>query len=132
MPCFLAAQSSLSLAQVGAPSGACVTSFCRSESVSDTPYSYQRRFDPYSDNGGTILAVSSRDFAVIASDTRQSVGYSIQSRYQQRCFQLTDEAVIAVQGFMADSNTLVKRLKQQLEWYFQCVLANPHGVRDTS
>jgi hypothetical protein len=96
--------------------------------LSSTAHSYQRRFEPYSDNGGTILAVSSRDFAVIASDTRQSVGYSIQSRYQPRCFQLTDEVVIAVQGFMADSNTLVKRLKQRLEWYFQCV-ASPVAIR---
>ncbi|GAA99235.1 uncharacterized protein L969DRAFT_86458 [Mixia osmundae IAM 14324] len=78
----------------------------------------QRAFNPYSENGGTILAVSSRDFAVVASDTRQSEGYSIQSRYQPRVFALTDETVMATQGFMADSNTLVKKLRQRLEWYF--------------
>ena len=49
------------------------------------------RFNPYSDNGGSILAISSRNFAVIASDTRQSEGYNIQSRYQPRCHPLTDE-----------------------------------------
>jgi len=78
----------------------------------------QRAFNPYSSNGGTILAISSKDFAVVASDTRQSEGFSIQSRYQPRCHQLTDAVVIAVQGFMADANTLVKRVKQKLEWYY--------------
>lgn len=76
-----------------------------------------RRFDPYSDNGGTILAVSSNDFVIVASDTRQSEGYSIQSRYTPRLFPLTQTTVIAVQGFQGDADTFVKRLRQRLEWY---------------
>jgi len=76
-----------------------------------------RQFNPYSDNGGTILAVSSNDFCVVASDTRQSEGYSIQTRYAPKCFQLTDEVVMAVNGFAADCNMLVRRVKQRLEWY---------------
>jgi hypothetical protein len=46
------------------------------------------RFSPYSDNGGTILAIAGADFAVIAGDTRQSEGYSIQTRYARKVFQL--------------------------------------------
>lgn len=100
----------------------------------------QRRYDPYAvslsalsllplpaadspslygyciqDNGGTILAVSSNDFCIIGSDTRQSEGYSIQSRYTPRIFPLTTNTCIAVTGFMGDANTFVQKLKQRIE-----------------
>jgi 20S proteasome subunit beta 6 len=55
------------------------------DSFTDTPLS---RFSPYSDNGGTILAIAGADFAVIAGDTRQSEGYSIQTRYARKVWQL--------------------------------------------
>jgi len=48
----------------------------------------QRAFNPYADNGGTILAVAGADFTVIAGDTRQSEGYSIQTRYAPKVFKL--------------------------------------------
>jgi 20S proteasome subunit beta 6 len=48
----------------------------------------ERRFNPYSDNGGTILAIAGADFSVIAGDTRQSEGYSIQTRYAPKVFRL--------------------------------------------
>ena len=48
----------------------------------------QRRFDPYSENGGTILAIAGQDFSVIAGDTRQSEGYNIQTRYAPKVFRL--------------------------------------------
>ncbi|SCZ95180.1 BZ3500_MvSof-1268-A1-R1_Chr11-2g03335 [Microbotryum saponariae] len=101
----------------------------------------QRAFNPYSDNGGesaldpqshvalshqrrrglfagTILAISSKDFAIVASDTRQAEGYNIQTRTARRCYQLTDQVVIATVGFQADASNLVKRIKQRLEWYY--------------
>ncbi|KAK4048975.1 Proteasome subunit beta type-6 [Microbotryomycetes sp. JL221] len=78
----------------------------------------QRSFNPYSDNGGTILAISSSDFCLIAADTRQSEGYSIQTRTARKVFQLTDNVVMAVVGFQADGTALQKRLKQRLEWYY--------------
>ncbi|KAG8214837.1 nucleophile aminohydrolase, partial [Butyriboletus roseoflavus] len=77
----------------------------------------QRQFNPYSENGGTILAVAGADFTVIAGDTRQSEGYSIQTRYAPKVFRLTDRAVLAVNGFAADGNMFVKKVKQRLEWY---------------
>jgi hypothetical protein len=49
----------------------------------------QRRFDPYSENGGTILAIAGEDFSVIAGDTRQSEGYNIQTRYAPKVFRLS-------------------------------------------
>ncbi|GAA5876876.1 hypothetical protein JCM8547_002412 [Rhodosporidiobolus lusitaniae] len=77
----------------------------------------QHQFSPYADNGGSILAISSSQFAVIAGDTRQSSGYNIETRTARRVFQLTPDSAIAVQGFMGDATNLVKRLKQRLEWY---------------
>ncbi|CAH7674980.1 nucleophile aminohydrolase [Phakopsora pachyrhizi] len=77
----------------------------------------ERQFNPYTDNGGTILAISSKNFAVIAGDTRQSEGYSIQTRYAPKVTQLTDYCCIAVNGFAADGNELVKQIKQRLQWY---------------
>ncbi|KAJ7581204.1 nucleophile aminohydrolase [Mycena floridula] len=77
----------------------------------------ERRFDPYAENGGTILAIAGANFAVIAGDTRQSEGYSIQTRYAPKVFQLTDRAVLSVNGFAADGRMFVKKIKQRLEWY---------------
>jgi len=79
--------------------------------------SQQRGFNPYTENGGTILAVAGADFTVVAGDTRQSEGYNIQTRYAPKVFRLTDRAVLAVNGFAADGNTFVKKVKQRLEWY---------------
>ena len=95
----------------------------------------QRQFNPYSENGGTILAIAGADFSVIAGDTRQSEGYSIQTRYAPKVFRLcvsspgssqstqdradasirTERAVLAVNGFAADGNMFVKKVKQRLE-----------------
>ncbi|KAL0960454.1 hypothetical protein HGRIS_005497 [Hohenbuehelia grisea] len=77
----------------------------------------QRHFNPYTENGGTILAIAGKDFSVIAGDTRQSEGYSIQTRYAPKVFRLTDRAVLAVNGFAADGNMFVKKVRQRLEWY---------------
>ena len=48
----------------------------------------QRQFNPYDENGGSILAVAGQDFCVLAGDTRQSTGYNIQTRYKPRVFRL--------------------------------------------
>lgn len=33
---------------------------------------HERRFSPYTDNHGSVVAIGGKDFAVIASDTRLS------------------------------------------------------------
>merc|ERR1712212_440442 len=50
----------------------------------------EHRFSPYTFNGGTVLAVAGEDFAIVASDTRLSEGYSIHSRDSPKCYKLTD------------------------------------------
>ena len=70
----------------------------------------QRQFNPYTNNGelrrgphsqgrglalttrlptgGSIMAIAGKDFCVVAGDTRQSEGYSIQTRYKPRVYRL--------------------------------------------
>ncbi|KIN96523.1 hypothetical protein M404DRAFT_16871 [Pisolithus tinctorius Marx 270] len=74
-------------------------------------------FNPYTQNGGTILAIVGADFSVVAGDTRQSEGYNIQTRFAPKVFRLTDRALLAVNSFAADGNMFVKKVKQRLEWY---------------
>ena len=45
-----------------------------------------KKFDPYVDNGGTVLGIAGYDFCLIASDTRLSEGYIIRSRNTSRIF----------------------------------------------
>jgi 20S proteasome subunit beta 6 len=45
-------------------------------------------FSPYTDNGGSILAIAGADFCVVAGDTRQSEGYNIQTRYKPKVHRL--------------------------------------------
>ncbi|KAI8916572.1 hypothetical protein PhCBS80983_g05014 [Powellomyces hirtus] len=77
----------------------------------------EHRFSPYTDNGGTTLAIAGDDFCVIAGDTRQSEGYSINTRYAPKVYQLSNGAVLATGGMYADGVTLVKMIEQRLEWY---------------
>ncbi|EAZ63556.1 proteasome subunit [Scheffersomyces stipitis CBS 6054] len=77
----------------------------------------EHRFNPYSDNGGTVLGIAGEDFAVLAGDTRQVEGYSIQSRYQPKVFNVGDDIVMTANGFAADGAALIDRFKNQLQWY---------------
>ena len=45
-------------------------------------------FNPYSDNGGTIVGIAGFDFVLIAADTRLSENYSILSRNVTRVFEV--------------------------------------------
>jgi len=77
----------------------------------------QGRFSPYTNNGGTVIAVAGKDFCVIAGDTRMSEGYSITSRNVSKVIQLTNKCVLASSGMQADIATLHKQLLIRLEMY---------------
>ncbi len=47
-----------------------------------------RKFDPYADNGGTIVAIAGSDYCLVAADTRLSDSYTIKSRDQSRIFEV--------------------------------------------
>ncbi|GAO50621.1 hypothetical protein G7K_4745-t1 [Saitoella complicata NRRL Y-17804] len=75
----------------------------------------EHRFNPYTDNGGTMLAIAGDDFAVIAGDTRSTSGYNINTRYQPKVFEVGDNIVVGANGFAADGETLVRRIAQRIE-----------------
>ncbi|AET41019.1 proteasome core particle subunit beta 6 Ecym_7171 [Eremothecium cymbalariae DBVPG len=77
----------------------------------------EHRFNPYDDNGGTILGIAGEDFAVIAGDTRHTTGYSINSRNEPKVFDCGDNILISANGFAADGDALVKKFKNNLKWY---------------
>ncbi|CAO1639410.1 unnamed protein product [Sympodiomycopsis kandeliae] len=80
-----------------------------------TPVGHQ--WSPYDSNGGSILAIAGPDFCVVAGDTRQSTGYNIQTRYKPKVFRLNDKATLATNGFSADAEALVDKIKQRLIFY---------------
>lgn len=86
-----------------------------SNEVHSVPIEHQ--FNPYDDNGGTVLGIAGKDFAVLAGDTRQVNGYSINSRYEQKIFDVGDNIVMTANGFAADGSALIDRFKNQLKWY---------------
>ncbi|MCH0628695.1 hypothetical protein JNB11_01740 [Kocuria palustris] len=77
----------------------------------------EHRFNPYSDNGGTVLGIAGEDFAVLAGDTRQVNGYSINSRYEPKVFDVGDNILMTANGFQADGAALIDRFRNQLKWY---------------
>ncbi|KAK2184694.1 hypothetical protein NP493_256g01039 [Ridgeia piscesae] len=77
----------------------------------------QRYWSPYAMNGGTGLAVSGADFAIVASDSRLSEGFSIHSRDAPKTYQLTDTTVLSCAGFHGDILALTKYLEARLQMY---------------
>ncbi|KAG7192366.1 Proteasome subunit beta type-6 [Scheffersomyces spartinae] len=86
-----------------------------SAEIQSTPI--EHRFNPYSDNGGTVLGIAGKDFAVLAGDTRHVTGYNINSRYEPRVFDVGDNIVMTANGFAADGKALIDRFKNQIKWY---------------
>lgn len=76
-----------------------------------------RHFEPYQNNGGTVVAVSGKDYTVVASDTRLGSGYSVPSRNVSRVVKLTDKVVLASSGMQTDIAVLHKILKIRLTQY---------------
>jgi 20S proteasome subunit beta 6 len=91
----------------------------KTNSLSEVGVSYatQRSFNPYSWNGGTILAVAGPDFTVTASDTRLSEGFMIHSRDCPKIYRLTDKTVLLSTGFHGDVLTLTKIVVARLQMY---------------
>eukprot|EP00850_Spirogloea_muscicola_P001862 SM000007S20822 [mRNA] locus=s7:468465:470564:+ [translate_table: standard] len=74
-------------------------------------------WSPYDNNGGTCVAIAGADYAVVAADTRMSTGFSILTRSDSKIYQLSDKAILATGGFMADRRTLQKNLNVRHQLY---------------
>lgn len=79
----------------------------------------QRGFSPYADNGGSVVAVSGEDFAILAADTRlsQSGSYLVMTRSQDRLVRLTPCSVLATAGCWCDALTLQRLVGARLTHY---------------
>lgn len=62
-----------------------------------------------------MLAVAGEDFAVVASDSRLSEGFSIHTRDQPKTYKLTNNTVVGCCGFHGDVLTLIKVLKARIK-----------------
>jgi hypothetical protein len=49
----------------------------------------RNEFNPYSDNGGTIMGIAGKHYVLIATDTRLSESYFIRSRNITRIFEVS-------------------------------------------
>eukprot|EP01031_Cornospumella_fuschlensis_P028531 gene28531-34441_t len=85
------------------------------DDVKTTPF--ERRFNPYDFNGGTVVAIAGADFAVVAGDTRISTGYEILSRNQSKIHPLTDTTSLVCAGCLSDIIQLKKTLQARLTQY---------------
>uniref|UniRef100_UPI00358E3DBB proteasome subunit beta type-1 n=1 Tax=Myxine glutinosa TaxID=7769 RepID=UPI00358E3DBB len=78
----------------------------------------ERKFAPYSFNGGTVLSIAGKDYCIIAADSRLSRDASIiLSRDVVRSHQLTNKTFLGICGFHGDSLSLVKIVKTRLKVY---------------
>ncbi|KAK1442681.1 glutamine phosphoribosylpyrophosphate [Babesia gibsoni] len=77
----------------------------------------QGDFNPYVNNGGTVVAAVWNNCAVIAADTRLSVGYTIHTRNCSKLKKLTDTCVLGTAGMQADMMALHSALERQIEAY---------------
>lgn len=74
-------------------------------------------FSPYTDNGGTVVAIAGKDYSIIASETRLSTGYQIYTREQSKMFQLTPKTVLGSTGCWCDALTFAKVIESRTKNY---------------
>lgn len=74
-------------------------------------------FSPYTDNGGTVVAIAGKDYAIIASETRLSTGYQVYTREQPKLFSITNQAVLGSTGCWCDVLTFAKVIQTRVKNY---------------
>lgn len=63
----------------------------------------------------SIVAISGKDFAIIASDTRLSEGFMIYTRKQPKLFGLSDKTVLGCTGCWCDTLSLTNVVQTQMK-----------------
>lgn len=74
-------------------------------------------FSPYTDNGGTVVAIAGKDYAIIASETRLATGYQIYTRDQPKLFQITPKTILGSTGCWCDALTFAKVIESKVRNY---------------
>ena len=75
------------------------------------------KFDPYVDNGGTVVGIAGENYVILASDTRLSDKYVIRSRNVSRLYEVSDNVFFGASGCLADIVHLNKQLEQISKLY---------------
>ncbi|CAK9803358.1 Proteasome subunit beta type-1 [Anthophora plagiata] len=83
----------------------------------ETQAAKMKSFNPYADNGGSVIALAGDDFCVIAADTRLSTGFSIYTREQKKLFPLSTKTVLGCSGCWCDTLTLTRFLTARMQMY---------------
>jgi len=84
------------------------------------PKKENANFNPYQNNGGTIVAFSGKSYSIIASDTRCSSGFSIPTRFQTRIVKISKKILLATSGMFADIKFLQRLIKNNITEYQYC------------
>lgn len=79
----------------------------------------------YTDNGGSTLGISGKDFTILAGDTRMTSGYNINTRHYPKIFKIGGDGpnnegskiALAIVGFAADGRALKERLDTTVKMY---------------
>jgi 20S proteasome subunit beta 6 len=74
-------------------------------------------FNPYLDNGGTVLSIAVGERVVVGCDTRLSQGFNIINRNYSKITQLTSKVVIASAGMTTDAQALHRQLQGRIVMY---------------
>jgi len=77
----------------------------------------EHHFSPYTDNGGSIVAIGGPGFAIIASDTRLTSGFAIYTRDQGKLHSLTNSAVLGASGCWCDVLSLTRLIQARMKLY---------------
>lgn len=65
----------------------------------------------------SIVAIAGDDYVVIAADTRLSSGYSIDTRKQNKLFQLSQKTVLGSTGCWCDTLALTSLVRARMQMY---------------
>lgn len=77
----------------------------------------ERRFNPYVDNGGTVIGLAGKGYVILAADTRLSVGYSIYTRDCPKIIKLTDKCALGSSGMQADIRALHTVIQRKIQMF---------------
>jgi len=83
-------------------------------------------FNPYANNGGTVVGLAGKDYVLFAADTRLKNEYAIHTRNITRLFEIDDGLLFTGANCWTDVLALSKELKNEAavyEWEHRMKLA---------